>query len=41
MVKNFSFFLPTRIVFGLNIAEKVGEEAAEMKLFSNLSYGDI
>jgi len=32
MVNDFSFFLPTRIMFGLNMAEKVGEEALEMGL---------
>ncbi|MFH1491430.1 MAG: iron-containing alcohol dehydrogenase [Pseudomonadota bacterium] len=32
MIKDFSFFFPTRIIFGLNTAEKVGEEALEMGL---------
>ena len=35
MIRDFSFFLPTRIVFGLNTAEKVGDEALEMG-FSNI-----
>jgi alcohol dehydrogenase class IV len=40
MIKDFSFFLPTRIVFGLNTAEKVGEAAAEMGLSNVLLVTD-
>lgn len=35
MIKDFSFFLPTRIKFGLDMSEKVGEEALKMG-FSNI-----
>ena len=30
MIKDFSFFLPTRILFGLNAWERIGEVAREM-----------
>jgi hypothetical protein len=29
MIKDFSFFLPTRILFGLNTWERIGEVARE------------
>jgi alcohol dehydrogenase class IV len=40
VINDFSFFLSTRIVFGVNTAEKVGQEALEMGLSNILVVTD-